>query len=63
MKISFNNSIEKISKKEWDSLLNDTNYPFLKHEFLSLLENTSCVGAKTGWIPLHIAISKEKEFN
>ena len=59
MKISFNNSIEKISKKEWDSLLNDTNYPFLKHEFLSLLENTSCVGAKTGWIPLHITITRE----
>ncbi|MAK14993.1 MAG: GNAT family N-acetyltransferase [Proteobacteria bacterium] len=59
MKISFHNSIEEISKKEWDSLLNDTNYPFLKHEFLSLLENTSCVGAKTGWIPLHITISRE----
>ena len=59
MKLSFHNSIEEISKKEWDSLLNDTNYPFLKHEFLSLLENTSCVGAKTGWIPLHITISKE----
>jgi len=59
MKISFHNSIEEISKKEWDSLLNDTNYPFLKHEFLSLLENTSCVGGKTGWIPLHITISRE----
>tara|TARA_A100001015_G_scaffold187366_1_gene208685 strand:- start:1304 stop:2449 length:1146 start_codon:yes stop_codon:yes gene_type:complete len=59
MKISFHNSIEEISKKEWDSLLNDTNYPFLKHEFLSLLENTSCVGAKTGWIPLHITITRE----
>ena len=58
MKISFHSSIEEISKKEWDSLLNDINYPFLKHDFLQLLENTSCVGAKTGWIPLHVTISK-----
>ena len=58
MKISFHSSIEEISKKEWDSLLNDINYPFLKHDFLQLLENTSCVGAKTGWIPLHVTVSK-----
>ena len=58
MKINFHSSIEEISKKEWDSLLNDINYPFLKHDFLQLLENTSCVGAKTGWIPLHVTISK-----
>ena len=58
MKISFHSSIEEISKKEWDSLLNDINYPFLKHDFLQLLESTSCVGAKTGWIPLHVTISK-----
>ena len=58
MKINFHSSIEEISKKEWDSLLNDINYPFLKHDFLQLLESTSCVGAKTGWIPLHVTISK-----
>ena len=58
MKINFHSSIEEISKKEWDSLLNDINYPFLKHDFLQLLENTSCVGAKTGWIPLHVTVSK-----
>ena len=58
MKISFHSSIEEISKKEWDSLINDINYPFLKHDFLQLLESTSCVGAKTGWIPLHVTISK-----
>ena len=58
MKINFHSSIEEISKKGWDSLLNDINYPFLKHDFLQLLENTSCVGAKTGWIPLHVTVSK-----
>ena len=59
MKIGFHNSIEEISKNEWNSLLNDINYPFLKHDFLQLLENTNCVGAKTGWIPLHITVSKD----
>ena len=61
MKISFNSSIEEISKKEWDSLVNVVDYPFLKHDFLKLLENTSCVGAETGWIPLHISISRDDE--
>ena len=61
MKISFNSSIEEISKKEWDSLVNIVDYPFLKHDFLKLLENTSCVGAETGWIPLHISISRDDE--
>ena len=61
MKISFNSSIEEISKKEWDSLVNVVDYPFLKHDFLKLLENTSCVGAETGWIPLHISISRNDE--
>ena len=61
MKISFNSSIEEISKKEWDSLVNVVDYPFLKHDFLKLLENTSCVGAETGWIPLHISISRGDE--
>ena len=31
----------------------------MKHDFLQLLENTNCVGAKTGWIPLHITVSKD----
>ena len=61
MKISFNSSIEEISKKEWDSLVNVVDYPFLKHDFLKLLENTGCVGAETGWIPLHISISRDDE--
>ena len=61
MKINFNSSIEEISKKEWDSLANVVDYPFLKHDFLKLLESTSCVGAETGWIPLHISISRDNE--
>lgn len=61
MKISFNSSIDEISKEAWDSLVKGIDYPFLKHDFLKLLENTSCVGAETGWIPLHISISRDNE--
>ena len=54
--IKFINSITSIDKEDWDQLLPKNDYPFLKYEFLELLENTNCVGKNTGWHPAHIAI-------
>ena len=61
MKVSFHNSIEEISKKSWDALIGDLNYPFLRHDFLKTLEITNCVGTNTGWIPIHITIERDEE--
>ena len=54
--IKFNNSISSIDKENWNKLVPDNDYPFLKYEFLELLEKTNCVGKNTGWHPAHISI-------
>nr|WP_255616556.1 GNAT family N-acetyltransferase [Microvirga puerhi] len=33
--------------------------PFVTHAFLSALEDSGCVGAKTGWAPLHLLVEDE----
>ena len=43
-----------------DALLPDHAGPFLRHAFLSTLEETKCVGANTGWQAAHL-IAKDHE--
>jgi len=45
-------SLDEIDSAAWNAL-SDGN-PFLRHEFLSALEHTGCVGRGTGWEPCHI---------
>ncbi|MGO4571073.1 GNAT family N-acetyltransferase [Microvirga sp. 2TAF3] len=33
--------------------------PFVTHAFLSALEDAGCVGAKTGWAPLHVLVEDD----
>ena len=54
--IKFNNSISSIDKENWNKLIPDNDYPFLKYEFLELLEKTNCVGKNTGSHTAHITI-------
>lgn len=58
MQINIHTDISQISKKEWNALVRDNN-PFLRHEFLSALENNACVSEEFGWKPCHISITKE----
>jgi hypothetical protein len=51
-------SIGEVAALEWNAL-NHQDKPFLRHEFLSTLEKTHCVGADTGWTPQHITIWHE----
>ncbi|MBD3585288.1 N-acetyltransferase [Salinimonas sp. HHU 13199] len=51
----FFNSLTHFSASQWSSL-NTSATPFLSHTFLSLLENTGCVGDDTGWQPHHMAV-------
>ena len=37
MKVDFINSINEINKEEWNTIIN-SDYPFLKYEFLESLE-------------------------
>ncbi|GJL80724.1 MAG: hypothetical protein DHS20C01_03580 [marine bacterium B5-7] len=47
-----------VTANEWNAFLNDDDAPFLKHEFLSLLEDSGCVGPGTGWTPCHLVIEQ-----
>ena len=45
--------IAEIPAKAWDACAGDDN-PFLSYAFLRALEDSGCVGEKTGWTPSHL---------
>jgi len=42
-----------IDASRWDALLGDCPQPFLRHAFLSSLEDSGSVGGRSGWRPQH----------
>jgi predicted N-acyltransferase len=49
-------SLAEIPASEWNALLPKDAGPFLNHAFLSTLEETMCVGGKTGWQIAHVGL-------
>ena len=60
MIIKLINSISEISRDQWNQLL-DSEYPFLRHEFLAALENSGSVSEKSGWCPQHLLVFDQQE--
>ena len=60
MKVDFINSIKEINKEEWNTIIN-SDYPFLKYEFLESLEKHKCVSEDRGWSPFHVIVSDENK--
>ena len=54
-------SLSEISAADWNALLTPDASPFLKHEFLSTLEETICVGRNTGWQVAHLALYRSEQ--
>ena len=48
--------LSDITCQDWNALLPSDAGPFLRHEFLSALEETGCVGGNTGWQVAHLAL-------
>ena len=48
-----------VSAKDWNALLDINAGPFLRHEFLSALEETGCVGKNTGWQVAHLVLKQD----
>ena len=48
--------LSDIPASEWNALLPADAGPFLRHEFLSALEETDCVGGNTGWQVAHLVL-------
>jgi hypothetical protein len=47
------NSVNALPPAVWDSLVAG-GVPFLRHGFLSALEDSGCLGDASGWIPCHL---------
>ncbi|WP_083235738.1 GNAT family N-acetyltransferase [Halomonas caseinilytica] len=52
--------IEAIPAAAWNALAGDDD-PFLRHEFLSALEDTGAVTPETGWVPRHLTLWRGEE--
>ena len=52
-------SVGQFQAAAWDAL-GDGN-PFVSHAFLSALEDSGCVGRRTGWLPVHVALERDGE--
>lgn len=57
MAIRILDSIADIPGETWNGFAGSGN-PFVRHEFLSLLETTGCVGPGTGWTPNHLCLEE-----
>ena len=61
-------SIGEIDKALWerfrravDPAKTDPDNPFLTYEFLNALEESGCVGGRTGWQPSHLVLEDESD--
>ena len=53
--------LSEIPAEQWNALLTQDASPFLKHEFLSALEETHCVGGNTGWQVAHLGLYRQSK--
>ncbi|MBU3617253.1 GNAT family N-acetyltransferase [Polynucleobacter sp. JS-Polo-80-F4] len=53
--------LSDITSEEWNALLPADSGPFLRHEFLSALEETGCVGGNTGWQIAHLILRDDQK--
>ncbi|MDX2273914.1 MAG: GNAT family N-acetyltransferase [Hyphomonadaceae bacterium] len=56
--ISIAESLESIGRTDWNRVANPAGAefdPFLSYDFLQSLEESGCVGARSGWQPAHMA--------
>lgn len=57
MPIQTLSSLADIAPARWDALLSADPQPFLRHAFLSALEDSGSVGGRSGWCPQHWLLS------
>jgi predicted N-acyltransferase len=51
--------IAEIGRQAWDACAAPTGDPFVSYDFLSILEESGCVGSRTGWAPQHLSVEDE----
>ncbi|MGZ8172185.1 MULTISPECIES: GNAT family N-acetyltransferase [Methylobacter] len=60
MEVKQIHSMAQVDCTVWNRLAGDA-YPFLRHEFLSALEQSGSVSEQTGWEPAHLLVTDEDE--
>ncbi len=55
-------SISLIPRDDWNRCAGDAN-PFVSYDFLLTLEESGCVGGKTGWIPTPAILRKQSDLS
>lgn len=60
MQIKLLDSISQIDAAAWNGLI-EPRYPFLRHEFLSALEQSGAASANTGWLPRHLLLVDDNQ--
>ena len=58
LNIRFVDSLNAVPAAAWDALETNGN-PFLRHAFLRALEETGCVGGRSGWHGQHLLIEQD----
>lgn len=60
MRAEFITGIDRIEPTDWNAL-NQSDSPFLRHEFLFALEHSQSVCADSGWQPCHVVIKGDHD--
>ncbi len=60
MEVKIFSSINQLKEQQWQALVDD-NFPFHEYQFFKGLEETSCVGETSGWIPVYVGIFNDDE--
>ncbi len=56
--LQIRSSMLDVDAKEWDSLIGDDDQPFLRHRFLSALEESGSVVRELGWSPMPLILRR-----
>jgi predicted N-acyltransferase len=59
--LAIHERITDVPIADWNALLPAHAGPFLRHEFLSAPEETSCVGDNTGWQIAHLTLKSNEQ--
>lgn len=60
MEVKQIDSLTQIAAADWNRLTG-YDYPFLRHEFLLALEQSTVVCQQTGWLPAHLLVTDQGE--
>ena len=58
--VSVLQKLSEVPAEDWNRLCG-TDYPFLRHEFLSALEESGSIGKDSGWQTCHLAVRRKED--